>query len=173
METITEAARPTRAAIRATHVHLRLLAEDDLEMTLAWRNRDEVRRWFKQSDILSLESHRAWFTQHQLVDDAFMFVVEDIATGAPVGQVSIYAIDREIGEAEVGRFIAAPGVSGKGLIRDAISALVHFAFSELSLQRVYLEVLADNARAIRLYESLGFVKHGERNGLVMMELRAG
>ena len=93
METMT-------AAIYATRVHLRLLVEDDLEMTLAWRNRDEVRRWFKQSDVISLESHRAWFTKHQLVNDAFMFVVEENATNAPVGQVSIYAIDREVGEAE-------------------------------------------------------------------------
>ncbi len=160
------------AAIRATRVHLRLLAEDDLEMTLAWRNRDDVRRWFKQSDVISLENHRAWFNKHQLVDDAFMFVVEENETGAPVGQVSIYAIDREVGEAEVGRFIAAPGISGKGYIREAISALVQFAFNELSLQRVYLEVLADNARAIRLYESLGFRKHGEHDGLLLMELRA-
>ena len=166
METMT-------AAIYATRVHLRLLVEDDLEMTLAWRNRDEVRRWFKQSDVISLESHRAWFIKHELVDDAFMFVVEENATNAPVGQVSIYAIDREVGEAEVGRFIAAPGISGQGYMRDAISALVHFAFSDLRLQRVYLEVLADNARAIRLYESLAFRKHGEHDGLVVMELRAG
>jgi RimJ/RimL family protein N-acetyltransferase len=142
--------------IRAYRVRLRLLTEDDLEMTLAWRNRDDVRRWFKQSDIISMESHRAWFTQHQLVDDSIMFVVEDI-NGDAVGQVSIYSIDREAGEAEVGRFIAAPGASGKGFIREAINALVEFAFTELALQRVYLEVYADNLRAIRLYDSLGFL----------------
>jgi len=159
------------AEIRASRVRLRLLAEDDLEMTLAWRNRDDVRRWFKQSDIISMESHRAWFTQHQLVDDSLMFVVEDSLTGTPVGQVSIYAIDREAGEAEVGRFIAAPGVSGKGLIREAIAALVQFAFNELALQRVYLEVLSGNARAIRLYESIGFAKHDEHDGMALMEMR--
>ncbi len=157
--------------IRASRVRLRLLTEDDLDMTLAWRNRDEVRRWFRQSDVLSAQSHRAWFQQHQLVDDALMFIVEAVEIGQPVGQVSIYAMDREIGEAEVGRFIAAPGVSGKGLIRDAIGALVNFAFSELALQRVYLEVFANNARAIRLYDSLGFAKHGEQDGMVLMEKR--
>ena len=147
----------TSTAINASKVHLRLLTEDDLEMTLAWRNRDEVRRCFKHSDLVTLENHRAWFRQHQLVDDALMFIVENNETREPVGQVSIYAIDREIGEAEVGRFIAAPGASGKGFIRDAIEALVAFAFGELQLQRVFLEVFTDNTRAIRLYESLGFV----------------
>ena len=157
--------------IQSPRVRLRLLAEEDLDMTLAWRNRDEVRRWFRQSEIISTESHRAWFEQHQLVDDSLMFVVEDIASGEPVGQVSIYAVDREVGEAEVGRFIAAPGASGKGFIREAISALVQFALTELALQRVYLEVLADNARAIRLYESIGFARHGEQDGMLLMEMR--
>ena len=156
--------------IRASRVRLRLLAEDDLEMTLAWRNRDDVRRWFRQSDVISMESHRAWFTQHQLVDDSIMFVVEDTA-GEAVGQVSIYGVDREVGEAEVGRFIAAPGASGKGFIREAINALVEFAFAELALQRVYLEVYADNLRAVRLYELIGFQKTGEANGMMFMEKR--
>lgn len=142
--------------IQTERVRLRLLEAEDLDMTLAWRNRDEVRRWFKHSDVISPEAHRAWFESLQQTDDALMFVVEDAATNAAVGQVSIYGIDREVGEAEVGRFIAAPGASGKGLIREAIAALVAFAFGELGLQRVFLEVYADNVRAIRLYESLGF-----------------
>lgn len=142
--------------IQTERVRLRLLAEDDLDMTLAWRNREDVRGWFKHSDVITPEAHRAWFASLQQTDDALMFIVEDAVSHVPVGQVSIYGIDREVGEAEVGRFIAAPGASGKGLIREAIAALVAFAFSELGLQRVFLEVYADNARAIRLYESLGF-----------------
>lgn len=157
--------------IRTERVRLRLLAHEDLDMTLDWRNRDDVRRWFRMSDIITAEAHRAWFDTHQAADDAFMFVVEEVEGGTAVGQVSVYGIDREIGEAEVGRFIAAPGASGKGYIRDAIGALVEFAFNELSLERVYLEVFADNHRAIRLYESLGFVRHGAHDGMVLMEKR--
>jgi diamine N-acetyltransferase len=142
--------------IQTERVRLRLLQVDDLDMTLAWRNRDEVRAWFKHSDVISPEAHRAWFESLQQTDDALMFIVEDATTNLAVGQVSIYGIDREVGEAEVGRFIAAPGASGKGLIREAIAALVVFAFGELTLQRVFLEVYANNTRAIRLYESLGF-----------------
>jgi diamine N-acetyltransferase len=146
----------TSTDVNAT-VRLRVLTEDDLAMTLAWRNRDEVRQWFLMSDVLTMEQHRAWFAKHQESSNAFMFIVEDVATQRAVGQVSVYAIDRDIGEAEVGRFIAAPNESGKGFIRAAIQKLIEFAFVELNLKRVFLEVVADNTRAIRLYESLGFV----------------
>ncbi len=164
---------PLKSASRpnASQVRLRLLTDDDLPMTLAWRNRDDVRRWFKLSDVISDDAHRAWFTKHQLSDDALMFIVEDAVSGEAVGQVSVYAIDREIGEAEVGRFIAAPGASGKGYIRAAIIALIDFAFDELGLERVYLEVFAANERAIRLYESVGFVKHDSEGDMLVMDLK--
>ena len=40
---------------------LRLLTESDLPQTLAWRNRDHVRRWFLHSDLVTPEAHRGWF----------------------------------------------------------------------------------------------------------------
>ncbi len=155
-----------------------MLTEDDLPMTLAWRNRDEVRKWFRQSAVIDLALHTAWFRQLQLADDALVFIVEDNNNGEAVGQVSIYHIDREIGEAEVGRFIAAPGASGKGFIRAAIIALTQFAFGELELARLYLEVIGNNERAIRLYASVGFevfagpvALQSSEQRLVMMEMK--
>ncbi len=168
--------KPTNTTIAGGPVRLRMLTADDLPMTLAWRNREDVRRWFRQSTEIDMATHVAWFEEQQLVDDVLVFVVEDQQTGQPVGQVSIYHIDREIGEAEVGRFIAAPNASGKGFIRAAIIALTHFAFRELSLSRLYLEVFADNARAIRLYASVGFAVFAApatdpASGMVMMEMK--
>ena len=142
--------------IQSANVRLRLLARDDLVMTLHWRNREEVRVWLGMNEEISLQSHLAWFDAFEKTDDAFMFIVEDVVSGAPLGQVSIYGIDRDVGTAEVGRFIAAPGVSGKGLIREAIAALIDFAFVEMNLERLILEVMPTNARAIKLYTSLGF-----------------
>ena len=146
----------TLPPIAGDGITLRLLTADDLSLTLSWRNRDEIRRWFKHNDMLTIDQHQKWFDKHQSDNDAYMFIVERSEGGAPVGQVSIYNIDCEAGEAEVGRFIAAPGESGKGLIRAAILTLVDFGFRELALKRVFLEVYRGNLRAIRLYESVGF-----------------
>jgi RimJ/RimL family protein N-acetyltransferase len=38
--------------------------------------------------------------------------------------------------------------------------MLQHAFGDLNIHRVYLSVLADNARAIRLYERIGFRHEG-------------
>ncbi len=137
-------------------VRLRLLTAADLPMTLAWRNRDEVRCWFKYDAVLTSAQHREWFDRYAEEDGNYVWIVEEAAHGEPVGQVSLYRLDRRKGEAEVGRFIAAPGCEGRGHMKAAILALKRWAFEALSLSRLYLEVFADNLRAITLYERCGF-----------------
>src|SRR5262245_27558728 len=75
-------------------VRLRLLEEEDLPLTLVWRNQDENRQWFFSSDIIAPEQHRRWFDQYRDRDDDFVFVIEEIDTlKRPVGQLSLYRIE--------------------------------------------------------------------------------
>jgi L-phenylalanine/L-methionine N-acetyltransferase len=49
---------------------------------------------------------------------------------------------------------------GRGLGSALMSAMLDLADNWLGLRRLQLEVWADNARAIRLYEKFGFVIEG-------------
>lgn len=49
---------------------------------------------------------------------------------------------------------------GFGYGRDAIRLLKQLCFDRLEFHRLWLDVFDDNERAIRLYESEGFVKEG-------------
>jgi RimJ/RimL family protein N-acetyltransferase len=49
---------------------------------------------------------------------------------------------------------------GRGYGRIAVEYVKHFAFEESGAHRLYLEVVAQNSRARRLYESCGFVLEG-------------
>lgn len=49
---------------------------------------------------------------------------------------------------------------GKGIATWATKKILQMAFEEFHFQRVYLNVLSDNERAIRLYEKCGFTYEG-------------
>lgn len=150
-------------------VRLRPLEAGDLSHTLAWRNRDGVRQCFIDSTEIGEAAHRQWFDRYLQKPDDLVFIAEDLPGGQRIGQLAIYRIDSQNGVAEVGRFVAAPEQAGKGKMRMALQALLSFAYADLGLTRVYLEVLSTNARAIALYESLGFKRGDFTDGLVRMD----
>jgi RimJ/RimL family protein N-acetyltransferase len=49
---------------------------------------------------------------------------------------------------------------GKGLGKTVAKAVLAFGFEELNLHRISLRVIATNAQAIRLYESVGMRRDG-------------
>lgn len=152
-------------------VRLDLIEEADLEATLSWRNRDDARVWFKTSDVLSFEQHLAWFRRYEEKDDDFLFIVT--ANGTPVGQAAVYGIDWQSRRAEVGRFLVAPEARGNGYIRHACRELVHFCENSLGLTYLYLEVMENNEKAIRVYQHSGFAEEDRYNGLIRMQRTAG
>jgi putative acetyltransferase len=96
--------------------------------------------------------------------------IEDLGPNAHVfvavveGQV-VGLADLHVGEGRR-RHTASLGMSvhdqfqGRGIGRKLLAALLDVADNYLGLTRVELEVLPDNARAIRLYESMGFEHEG-------------
>lgn len=154
-------------------VSLRLVEEKDLQTTLAWRNRDEARIWFKTSSQITFEQHQAWFYRYFDKDDDFLFVVE--SNGQIVGQASVYDIRWDEGSAEIGRFLVAPESAGKGYIGKACEALVVFCAETFNLQYLFLEVLEANERALRLYQRNGFAEERRYDNLIRMgrTLRTG
>lgn len=61
------------------------------------------------------------------------------------------------------------GETGKGLMRDAVAALVDHAFEDLALHRVAANILPTNRRSIALVESLRFIHEGLARGLVEID----
>lgn len=145
--------------VEAYGIRLRLLTETDLPMTLDWRNQHHIRRWFVHSEVITPDQHFAWYQRYSLRDDDFVFIIEE--TGAlwkPVGQASLYNIDWPGSNGEYGRLlIGERGATGKGLAEKSTNLLVdRVAFEAFGLERVVLELFADNERAIAVYRACGF-----------------
>jgi diamine N-acetyltransferase len=150
----------------AADIQLRLIEEADLDMTRSWRNRADVRIWFKNSQLITAEEHRAWYSRYSTRDDDFVFVVE--AQGRPVGKASVYGIDWAEGSAEIGRFVVAPEAGGRGYISLACTELLRFCAETLQLKYVFLEVKESNHRAIKIYVQNGFREEARAEGMIRM-----
>lgn len=77
-----------------------------------------------------------------------------------LGTISLKKIDYCVRSAEFA--IALRKAScGQGIGGNATREILKIAFDELGLKRVYLNVLSDNFRAIKMYEKNGFIFEGE------------
>jgi len=149
-------------------VSLRLIQEADLPKTLEWRNKPSVRGGFHHSDIIGWENHLGWYQQKYLPSDSDLLFIIELA-GRPVGQVSLYNIDGP--RAEFGRLmIGEDDVRERGIAKRASLLLLKFAFETLMVRRIYLSVKNENARALGLYQRIGFEQYTEREGSILMHL---
>ncbi len=150
--------------ISGEKTRLRPLDEGDLASLAEWRNRHRLR--FADSSVVTTEGQAAWYESYRRRDDDLMYVIETL-DGRPLGCVSLYHVDREAATAEFGRLmIGRAEDEAHGYAADASRALLEHAETTLSLERVYLQVIADNRRAVELYESVGFVRDPSRDATV-------
>lgn len=154
------------APVNSGDLYLRPLQEDDLPITLAWRNHESVRHWFKNSAVISMENHFKWFSRYLWADNDFVLIASK--NGTPIAQLAVYNVDFERRIAEVGRFIINPELQGRGYMRLACETLLDLCSSQLSLISVYLEVFSNNTQGIGLYRRLGFVEDSKNENLLRM-----
>jgi RimJ/RimL family protein N-acetyltransferase len=84
--------------------------------------------------------------------------------GRLIGCVRFWRISRINRNAMLTIFIGEPSLWGKGLGSEALRLALRYAFEEMELERVELQVFAFNERAIRSYEKIGFRREGVRRG---------
>ena len=159
--------------IENDRIVLRLLEYADLPLTLSWRNRDEIRKWFLNTAIIPIDDHYAWFERYQELDNDFVFLIlaKEIQN-IPVGQISLYAIDWKMKTAEFGRLmIGEPRAQGKGIAKNATQLLLSYSRDVLGLDKIFLEVKEKNKVAISIYKSSGFVERDNKDGLIIMDVR--
>jgi RimJ/RimL family protein N-acetyltransferase len=91
-----------------------------------------------------------------------------------VSLVQVHAVNRS---AVLGIVIGDRAMQGRGYGREAIRLVLKYGFEELNLHRIALSVFADNWRAIRTYQKVGFQLEGclrqaqYRNGRYQDEYR--
>lgn len=97
------------------------------------------------------------WVKSKLEKNALCFSMLEKTTGEYIGNIEIMVIKDNIGEL---------GISITALKQDkhygteSIKALLKYAYGELNLYGMELNVYATNSRAIHCYEKVGFIKDG-------------
>lgn len=143
---------------------LRSLRAEDSDSLFKWINDRDVVVFNAPYKPITRESHEEWFRNIiRGPSDAYYFAIEDQSSTnsiCPVGSCSIRGIDHISRSAEIQIRIGVQDARGKGLGTQAIMELCGFGFNDLNLNRIYLDVLASNQRALRCYQKCGFTQEG-------------
>ncbi len=90
--------------------------------------------------------------------------------GEIVGQCQLHRVDHFNRRCELGIELGRE-FWGKGYGQDAVRTLVESAFTHLDMNRIGLQVLADDARAVGAYARAGFVEEGRLRRHALVEGR--
>ena len=140
---------------------LKPLSTSDAEQMRILRNQNS-NCFFNQSHI-SKKKQIGWYQTYLVTQDDYMFSAFLTTTNQWVGAVGIYHVDRLNARCEFGRLmIDQSATAERGLGVDTTLAACQFAFHQLDLSTVFLEVFQDNLAAVRTYKRAGFQVCGTR-----------
>ena len=112
------------------------------------------------------EEERAYMTE-KIEGGATMYSMIEKSTGKFIGNTEFF--NRVYKEADWGIVITA-SMQDKGYGKECLLRMIDHGFDELGLERIYLAVYADNARAFHVYEKCGFREYDRNDVDIFMEI---
>lgn len=142
---------------------LRKLKEKDVEGMLEWMHDPVIQKSFrfntenkKKEDVLNFIKK----AEVEPIDGkSIHFAIVD-GNDDYLGTISLKNVDLTSQNAEFAISLRQKA-QGKGIGTKATKELLNLAFNKFGLERVYLNVLSENEKAIHLYEKCGFIYEGE------------
>jgi RimJ/RimL family protein N-acetyltransferase len=136
-------------------------ADSEYSRLLDW---DPARRF-------SVKSSQKWIEKKYENEGNYAFTIRTLADDRVIGGIGLDGIRWTHRDCFVGIGLGDRKFWGKGYGTDAMRIILHYAFTELNLQRVSLDVFEYNQRGIRSYEKAGFVYEGRKRGQLLREGR--
>jgi RimJ/RimL family protein N-acetyltransferase len=145
-------------------IRLRAVEMDDLDRYLAWINDAEVVQYLATAapHPVSRVQEEEWIKQavtHTRPPE-ITYAIETLEGARHIGSVSLHRVGHPARHASLGIMIGDKTYWSRGFGTDAVLTMLRYAFEELNLNRVSLEVHDFNARAIACYRKCGFIEEG-------------
>lgn len=150
--------------IYGERIRLRAIEREDIPTFVRWFNDPEVRQYLLMYEPMSRAKEERWFEGYLESRSDYLLGIEAQAGDGwvHIGNCGLHEIDWKNRNAALGIALGEKAYWGQGYGTEAVRTMLRFAFDELGLHRVELEVFAYNARAQRCYEKAGFRREGTR-----------
>ena len=141
----------------------------DIPYRVKWRNNPNVNIYIGHEigQKTTLAKEKKWFADYQKDKKKKFFTICDQST--PIGWMGLTNISKVNQNAEIFIAIGEDNYHGKGIGKIALNWIIDYGFSKLNLHKINLSVYEYNPRAIRLYQSLGFINEGDMQDEVFFD----
>ena len=145
-------------------ITIRPIELNDTDNIIKWRNQLFVRNKLFFQGELTRSNHIEYYNNNIVTGKVVQFIIsvknDDNSQFTDVGTAFLKNIDLNNKKAEFGIFIGEPSALGHGYGTKAIKKIMCYAFEELKLNRIYLQVLTNNLPAIKAYQKSGLLIEG-------------
>jgi len=143
-------------------IKLRALEREDIVKTIIWHNQKDIKELYSGHPFpVNLEVEKKWYEKILTSNiPTSVFGIEKDEETKLIGISLLKDINLLNRVAEFAIYIGDKNERSKGYAKIATNLTLQFGFFELGLNRIFLKVLEENTRAIKLYEKCGFIKEG-------------
>lgn len=148
--------------ISGEFVNLRAITREDLEPLRLWRNKPEMRRFFREYREISPEMQHNWFENSVLKDPSVrMFAIERKSDGALMGACGLCYIDPINRNADFSIYLGLDDIYiDDKYAPDAGGLLIRYGFEELNLHRIWAEIYSIDHPKQKFLPTMGFQLEG-------------
>lgn len=156
---------------RGSRIRLCAPRQEDSEILSRWSEDADYRRLQDTDAPRPLAPDHFRERDESLGEDSsnFEFRIRTLEDDRLVGFVAIVGIEWPNRHGWVAIGLGDPRDRGRGFGTEAMGLALRYAFHELGLHRLSLDVIADNQPAIALYRRLGFVEEGRLRERVLRD----
>lgn len=152
----------TPIIVESARLIVRPVEEADLQALLQVNGDDEATRFLPYASWRSLADGRAWFERMSILGargESIQYVVTDRTTGLAIGTCLLFRYEESSARAELG-YVLGRNYWGRGIMREALIALITCAFGPYGIRRLEAEVDPLNLASSLLLAGLGFTREG-------------
>jgi RimJ/RimL family protein N-acetyltransferase len=144
---------------------VRLAAIDPEESAVAISRFSRDSEFYRLMDsypcrLFTKEGTKKWIEKDLENEHVIIFAIRTLTDDRIIGDVGLDGLYWNHGDTFLGIGVGDREFWGKGYGSDAMKLVLRYAFSELNMRRVTLNVFEYNPRAVRCYEKIGFQHEG-------------